>query len=351
MKKHIFAIAAITALSAPTFAQSSVTLYGVADVGIATASNRDGKRWTGQDSGRLQSSRFGLRGSEDLGDGLRANFTFESGLNLTTGASASSAVFFNRQAFMGLSSNTTGSLTMGRQYTPIYDQLILLSGAPTFGVAGGAVDGIAPGANAAARFDNTIGGTRIDSSFKYTSPVFAGGFKANAMLALDEGSTRGKFQSAGLGYANGPVTLGLIYHKSDCLKSAPCSTTKANDELVGLGGGYKFDAARLGVIYTSQKNAKNVRSNDANVFSILVTVPTGLWELSAGYQTLNDKTALNQDIRQVNLGGVYYLSKRTSVYSSYTTQKVDNGGKAGMALMNSSNGKQNQLSMGLRHLF
>jgi predicted porin len=349
MKKHLLALAAFAAVSAPALAQT-VTLYGIADVGMATVSNRDGKRWTGQDSGRLQSSRFGLRGSEDLGDGLRANFTFESGLNMTTGASASATVMFNRQAFLGLSSTTWGAVTMGRQYTPIYDHLILQSGAPTFGVAGGAVDGIAPGANAAARFDNTIGGTRIDSAFKYTSPVFSG-FKANAMLALDEGGARGQFQSVGLGYASGPLTLGVAYHKSDCLKSAPCSGTKADDELVGLGGGYDFGVARMGVIYTSQKNAKNVRGNNADVFSVLATVPLGLWSLSAGYQTLNDKTALNQDIRQFNLSALYLLSKRTALYSAYTTQKVDNGGKAGMALMNSSTSKQNQLSVGVRHAF
>ena len=349
MKKNLLALAAFTAVSAPALAQS-VTLYGIADVGMATVSNRDGKRWTGQDSGRLQSSRFGLRGSEDLGDGLRANFTFESGLNMTTGASASSTVMFNRQAFMGLSSTTWGAVTMGRQYTPIYDHLILQSGAPTFGVAGGAVDGIAPGANAAARFDNTIGGTRIDSAFKYTSPVFSG-FKANAMLALDEGGARGQFQSAGLAYANGPLTLAAAYHKSECLKSAPCNGTKADDELAGLGGGYDFGIARLGVIYTSQKNAKNVRGNNADVFSVLATVPAGVWLLSAGYQTLNDKTPLKQDIRQFNLSALYLLSKRTVLYSAYTTQKVDNGGKAGMALMNSSTNRQNQLSLGVRQSF
>ena len=90
------------------------------------------------DSGYLQSSRFGFRGSEDLGGGLRAIFTLESGYNIDNGAN-SSAIFFNRQSFVGLSSSNLGTLTLGRQYTPIYDNLILLSGAPAFGVSGGAV--------------------------------------------------------------------------------------------------------------------------------------------------------------------------------------------------------------------
>lgn len=350
MKKHLLAVVSLAALSAPAFAQSNVTLYGIADIAVASVSNRDGKRWTGQDSGRLQSSRFGLRGTEDLGDGLSANFVFESGLNLASGASTSSTVFFNRQAFLGLSSRDVGSVTLGRQYTPIYDNVILLSGAPTFGVAGGAVDGISTPGSSAVRFDNTIGGTRIDSSFKYTSPVF-NGFRANAMLALDEGGARGRFQSAGFAYTKANLALGGAYHKSECKKSAPCSGSVADDEMYGLGAGYDFGIARLGVIYTSQKNAKNVRGNNADVFSALASFPVGLWTLSAGYQKLNDKSALNQDLHQYNLSALYLLSKRTAMYVAYTKQKVDNGGKAGMAVMNSSDGRQNQFSVGLRHVF
>jgi len=351
MSKQLLSLAIATVLTSSALAQSSVTLYGVADAGLATVSNKAGKRETFQDSGRLMSSRFGFRGSEDLGGGLRANFVLESGLNLTTGTSTSPTAFFNRQSLLGLSSTSAGSFTLGRQYTPIYDHLILLSGAPTFGVAGGAVDGIANGASSAARFDNTIGGTRIDSSFKYVSPVFSG-FKANAMLALDEGGARGRYVSAGLGYANGPLTLGGAFHRSDCKKTAPCNgTTVADDEMLGIGGGYDFRAAKVGVVYTRQKNAKNVRGNDADVFSVLAQVPVDLWIFSVGYQRLNDKSALDQDLRQFNLGAQYNISKRTAAYAFYTNQKVDNGGKAGMALISSSDNRQNQLSMGLRHVF
>ena len=111
MNKHLFIVAAATALSMPALAQSSVTLYGIADATIVSVSNKEGSRLTALDSGVLQSSRFGFRGNEDLGGGLRALFVLESGVSLDTGAGA--AVLFNRQAYVGLSSQTAGTLTLG----------------------------------------------------------------------------------------------------------------------------------------------------------------------------------------------------------------------------------------------
>jgi predicted porin len=75
------------------------------------------------------------------------------------------------------------------------------------------------------------------------------------------------------------------------------------------------------------------------------------WIVKGGFQYLNDRTPLNQDIRQLNLGGSYLLSKRTQIYALYSRQTVKNGGKAGMYSTTSSNGKQNQLSLGLVHNF
>ena len=86
MNKHLFAVAAAAALAAPAMAQtSSVTLYGIADAALVSTSNSAGSRRTAIDSGVLQSSRFGFRGTEDLGGGLSALFVLESGFNLDTG--------------------------------------------------------------------------------------------------------------------------------------------------------------------------------------------------------------------------------------------------------------------------
>ncbi len=356
MKKHLFALAATAAVALPALAQSpsasSVTLYGIADAGLVRTSNVGGGGRTGMDSGYLQSSRFGFRGSEDLGGGLRAIFTLESGYSIDTGAN-SSAIFFNRQSFMGLSSSKLGTLTLGRQYTPIYDNLILLSGAPAFGVSGGAVDGIPSAGSSASRFDNTLGGTRIDNSAKYTSPTLSG-FKFNAMAGLGEvagSASAGQLLSVGAGYNAGPISSGLGYQIRKCPSAGGCTVAQDDDKLIAIGAGYNFGPAKLAAIYTTEKNAKNVKGNDANVVHVMVQVPTGPWFLSAGYQQLNDKTRLNQDVKQYNLSALYSLSKRTTLYGAYSHQQVDNGGKAGMALTTSSNSKQSIYAVGIRHTF
>lgn len=354
MKKHLLAVAVATALSVPAMAQTSnVTLYGITDIALVSVSNKDNARLIAIDSGVLQSSRFGFRGTEDLGGGLSAIFVLESGFNLDTGAGSSA--LFNRQSFVGLSSKSMGALSLGRQYGPIYDQLIGLSSAPAFGVQAGAIDGITlpTSASSAARFENTIGSTRFDNSVKYSSPTLSG-VKASMMVGLGEvaGSTSsGQTLSAGVGYNQGAVNFGLGYLSSKCKAAAGCSPVQDDNNILAMGGGYDFGVAKLSAIYTSQKNAKNVRGNDADVVSLIAQMPLRAWTLSAGYQMLNDKTPLDQNIKQVNLGVLYSLSKRTTAYALYSAQKVDNGGKASMALYTSSNDTQNIIGAGIRHTF
>ncbi|CAM4331723.1 Porin domain-containing protein [Comamonas aquatilis] len=332
---------------------SSVQIYGVADMGFAHISNKGGSSLNAVTSGRLQSSRIGFKGNEDLGGGLSAVFTLESGIEMDTGTSTSSTIFFNRQAWVGLKSTQLGTLTLGRQYSPIYDHLVLSSGAPTFGLVGGAVDGIAIPGSSVGRFDNTIGGSRTDNSIKYTSPNL-GGFTATAMVGLGEvagDNAAGRTLSAGVGYAQGPVNAAVTYLERECKTSGGCTGAEAKDKILAVVGGYNFGFMHLGAIYTQQRNAKNVKDVDGDVMSVRAVFPVNAWRLSAGYQVLNDKSARNQDVRQFNLGATYDLSKRSTLYAFYTNQKVSNGGIASMGLLNSSNSRQNQWSVGMRHTF
>ncbi|CAG9189945.1 Outer membrane porin protein 32 precursor [Paraburkholderia sabiae] len=106
------------------FAQSSVTLYGVADVGIRylthSNANNDGRLF--MTNGAITNSRFGIKGAEDLGNGLKAIFQLESGIDLQSGAQSDSQRLFNRAAYVGLSSQY-GTVTLGRQKTPLFDVL------------------------------------------------------------------------------------------------------------------------------------------------------------------------------------------------------------------------------------
>ena len=190
------------------------------------------------------------------------------------------------------------------------------------GTGGGDVNG---GSN------NMIGGTRVDNAVKFQSSSISG-FRAHAMLALGEvagSNSAGRMASLGGSYTSDTIEGGLVYHEGQCAETGGCTSGKDKDKILGAGAGYKFGGNRLGVIYTSQKNARNVKGNDADVIDLLVRVPVGQWVLTGGYQILNDKTTLNQDARQINLGANYLLSKRTQLYTLYSHQSVKNGGKAG----------------------
>lgn len=358
MKKNLVAIASVVALSGNVIAQdksaSNVTFYGIADIGLLSVSDKAGANSLTLNSGLLQSSRIGVRGNVDIGNSLNGLVVLESGVNVDTGASASATTLYNRQAYVGLSSATKGTLTAGRQYTPIYDQLILTSSAPVFGFQAGAVDGIAaPGASAVARYDNTLSGTRIDNSIKYTSPNLDG-FRVVALLGLGEvaGSPNsGQTLSAAVGYQNPNWSLGFGYLTDKCKAVTGCGATEADNSVVTFGGTYKFSAVKLLALYSTQKNAKSVRDNNADVVSLTMQVPSGAWTFSANYQIQDDQSKLGQDVRQMNWGALYTLDQRATVYLMYSNQSVRNNGKASMALATSSNDKQDVFGAGIRFTF
>ncbi len=343
--------ATLALLASAAFAQeapSGISLYGVADVAAARASNINGGPVKVLSSGRFMASRLGFRGRENLGGGLAGIFTLEHGLELDLGV-PTSATFYNRQSFVGLSSASLGTVTLGLQYTPLYDFLILLSGAPTFGVAGGAVDGVALPGSSAGRFDNTIAGSRITNTIKYVTPTWSG-VRAEAMVSAAEGSTTvGRVTSLAAGYNSGAISSGVGLLRTKC--PVGCTGTADQNQVLAAGFGYDFGAAKFALSASQQKNARGVRGNDANVLGVLVQVPVGAWQFNMGYQTLNDKSALNQDIGQVNASAFYNLTRRTMLYAIVNDQKVDNNGKASMAVTNSTTGKQTQTALGLRHLF
>jgi predicted porin len=355
MNKALSTLTGLVALAlAPAFAQSSVTLYGLMDAGIARIDNGGGggsRDTTQLRSGNAYSSRLGWRGTEDLGGSLKAIFNLEAGVNLASGAT--STPYFNRQSWVGLGSDRWGQLTLGRQLPSIADAFIPMLNASYFGNHAAAIDGAAIGAGSSvARFNNMIGGTRVDNAAKYQSPSFSG-LKVLAMVVTKQPGTAtiGRMHALGATYSTPRVDAGLVFHERRCAEDGSCPAGKARDSVLGVGASYKRDGARYGVIYTRQKDALNVQGNDADVISLVARVPFGAWILGAGYQYLNDRTALDQDTRQLNLAGTYVLSKRTSLYGIYSRQTAANGGKAGMYATTSTGSRQSQLSVGMVHSF
>ncbi len=117
MKKTFATLALLSAGTA--FAQSNVTVYGLVDASIANEKNGGTLAATRLDSGSQSGSRLGFKGTEDLGNGLKANFVLEAGFNLDDGTSAQGALF-GRQAYVGLSGDF-GAFNLGRQKAPMYD--------------------------------------------------------------------------------------------------------------------------------------------------------------------------------------------------------------------------------------
>ena len=268
MKKSLIALA-VLATSGASFAQSSVTLYGVADVFLGSVKNTDALgaslTQTVLDAGGVSHNRWGLKGSEDLGGGLKANFNFEQGFSMDKGAADAAGQMFNRYAWVGLSGNF-GEVKLGKTGTA-YDDVN--------GAANAVFDsGLSP-ANYV--FASTGYTWTPANSIMYVTPTF-GGFNGEISYALDE-KTAGvpAVTSVNVAYAG----------KVDYNTAGVGNVTEYQ-----IGADYPVSAAlTLSASYAESKTA------------------------AVGATAEVKKTGLG-------LGASYALSKRTSVYGGYETDKT-----------------------------
>src|ERR1700754_4668541 len=202
MRNQLAVAAVMASFSCIAHAQSSVTLYGVVDAGVLYTNNNKGSAQTSLS--QATPSRWGLRGSEDLGGGLSAIFTLENGFTTATGTLSQGGLEFGRKAFVGVSSTTWGTVTAGRQYSASDDLM--------FQFASGS-DWIATGlgfGTHASDVDNLDTSNRIQNAVKYLSPTI-GGLTFGALYSL--GGQAGDFSrnegiDAGGLYAAGAVKRG-----------------------------------------------------------------------------------------------------------------------------------------------
>jgi predicted porin len=203
---------------APAFAQSNVTLYGLLDEGINYVNNaqtaqagaphgRTGGSVVSMTTGLVQASRWGLKGTEDLGNGYKAVFTLEDGFDVGTGKFQQGGTFFGRQAFVGITA-PWGSVTAGRQYDSIVDVIGVMQ-AGTY--AGGAF------ADHPGDIDNVADSQRVNNSIKYTSPTYHG-FLLTGLYSFGGvagNSSRNSIWSVGARYTTGPVIAAAGYMHID----------------------------------------------------------------------------------------------------------------------------------------
>ncbi|MFM8901232.1 MAG: porin [Burkholderiales bacterium] len=338
MKKSLLALAVLGAFAGSAVAQSSVTLYGVADVNITRAKGGT-NTLTSMGSGGLQGSRWGLRGSEDMGGGLKANFVLESGYAIDTGANLQGALF-GRAAWVGLSGGF-GEVRLGRQLTSIgtaTDNLgsMATKGADLFAVA-------ASTGNAFYRTNNAI---------TYLTPNISG-FQAQAQYSFGlanepvSPSNEGEHWGFNATYAAGPIKAGVAY--LDVKDRLPAAGNQKAKGLLAYGG-MSFGA--ISVLAAYDKKDFDL-AKDPTVYGLEVGAKFGAASVAFSVAKAKDTTGaagVSDDATLWTLQTVYDMSNRTSLYAFYTA--VSNGAGAALGYNTPALDKSsNQLQLGLRHRF
>lgn len=283
------ALAASTAVSAQSTNGSSVTLYGVVDAYAQVANGAS--TLTRVQSGGLNGSRFGLRGSEDLGGGLRAIFQIESGINLDDGTFGQNA-FWGRQAWVGLQSAQFGQLSLGRQYGSIYNLTADFSeftngptGASTAVIGG--FGGYEPVRGSATTATGNGGPSRNNNSIKLETPSF-GGFKAGALVGLGEVS----------GGTN-ETRIADVYGR--------------------------YTAGPLDVMVSFVDDRAAATSLSVRTTSAAAAYRLGDWRVMGGAMSVNDRQATNADGEGYWLGGDYRFGGVHTVKAQYVVSKLKEG--------------------------
>jgi predicted porin len=363
MKKFTLVATAVASLvSTSVMAQSTVTIYGIIDAAYVYTTKQAGGSKSAIDGGQLATSRWGIKGSEDLGNGMKANFGLESTIANDTGATGSTfgtpaaATMFDRQATVGLSGDF-GSLNLGRQNNLAVD-VAAITGEPSgFAHAGTNPNVFFSALNSAGlygAFGANGGGAafRQNNSVKYLTPEFSG-FGGGLMYAFGEqgGSTSKNSYTGILGkYASGPLAAALVYSK---LKDVNSNT------LTVWGGGAKFslDAFTLKGTYAQTKDETANNKIAITGLGLDYALSPAL-TLTGAFYNVKQSGAIDGKDRQYLAIGKYALSKRTSIYSSFTHAKADsavtatNGGALLSAgLITTGNDTANRFSFGVLHSF
>ncbi|NMG56177.1 porin [Aromatoleum aromaticum] len=309
MKAKLTALALASVFSTPLLAQPNVTVYGVADAYFGYGEYDDNK-FTGVNSGGLSGSRIGFKGSEDLGNGLKALFTLEYSLNLdrNDGIGTSSGA---RQQFVGLQ-GSFGFVGLGRQYAPGYF-------VNKYDTTGGS-SALSPQIQLAKAAGATIdagGGSRFNNAINYKSPSF-GGLSVNAIYSFNEANqdedrrTEDKL-GVGVEYKGGALAAGLTYQQ---IEGGDIDRPDDQKEWM-LGGAYDFGVVKVLGSYQQVKDALGNEGNTDKIYQIGAAVPVGSGHIHAAWGKLDADAGSDHDVKSWVLAYTYSLSKRTTLYTGF----------------------------------
>jgi predicted porin len=372
MQKKIIALAVAALASTAAFAQTNVTVYGSIDAGIAhrfDSQTGDLSR-TSVDGGQSAGNRIGFKGTEDLGNGLKAIFTLEQGFQGDNGAdhAGNPGLVFSRQAFVGLTGGF-GTAIAGRLYTPHFSFV-------------SALDPFAAGT--VGRYSNVYGGTegnalfdpvRVDNAVAYVSPNF-GGFDvtlaySNAAAGnedLGDNAVNNTVYAVLGKYAAGSFMVGMNYHMINFGNTTSVSLGADNLQNVTLGGSYDAKVVKVsGLISYSALDNQVGKDTTVTNYMLGVVAPFGKNSVKASYIYSDGNKSFGENAQMIAVGYDYALSKRTNFYSAYSYidndngragnvgDAANNGGFAGTAptvtTVGSGNAFQQGVQVGIRHQF
>ena len=356
MKHRILALS-IAVIGCQAYAQTTVNLTGIVDLAARHVDNEEVGGSTRLVSGSNSTSRLAFTGSEELTADLAASFHLEAGINATNGATTATDRFFDRRSTLSLSSKSMGELRMGRDYVPSYLTWSRFDPFSYVGVARSAnlVSATPVGAIRSAFGSNANTTVRADTTLQWVLPGGLGGVEGGLLVTRPAGedATAGQAKVKGLrlGWSGGPVVVaaGLtLTHNS--------LTTEGRFRDAVVGGQYQLDNIKLSAAWRefSYDQAKQA------LLMLGVAATFGPHEVKASWLRSNASGQVGatqiggNDARQIGLGYLYNLSKRTALYTHVAqvnneeaSRLVISDGKSGMPAGGTSRG----VEVGMRHRF
>jgi predicted porin len=386
MKKSLLALAAIGAFAGTAHAQSSVTVYGLIDMGITSIVTEPTARVTGLttnatatatgSNGQMSGSRLGFRGVEDLGNGLSAGFTVEMGPDFTERVNGINTG--TRLGFLSLSSKQLGGLHIGRQVatTKTVNDTFTSMGNANFTT--GSVTGVdsvtatmsqttASVAATTSKFatqgslGNNNGGERISNLIRYTAPDFIPGLSASAAIYKVAGSTsltqavipgdaNGEGTDFGVRYTVGAFDAMLGYTVYNTTNGATTEFTNKNS-VMSIGASYDVKVAKAFVAYNRRTFELSTTANSEVRFAdvtVGINAPLGKANLLLAYGNGNDDSAtIKTDKMGYQAAVVYNFSKRTNVYAAYGRGTAESSSATAVNTKETASGT----AIGMRHTF
>jgi predicted porin len=317
--KKLLSIAIAAAVAAPMAVSADTTIYGLID--NALTHNDDGTNESWDIEQGNGTSRLGVKGSEDLGNGLKAIFQYEWATQTTEGGSTQSG-FTNRLGFVGLTGGF-GTVAIGRQWTPYYGAV-------------GKVN-IFNMPSAADHVPGTLNSYRTGNALAYVSPNF-NGFSASIAFVINNGGSTDLEDSVdgtnlALKYDNGPLSVGFGYRQTEATGAAAAVAAVAGNagtaaiaavddsDTWGISGKYNFGNFAIIGSYEDQDNG-TAADKDAWALAAEAYFGNNTIRALVGEMDVDGSTASDRDRWAV--GVQHNFSKRTRVYAEYADIEIGN---------------------------